>query len=380
MKENKIKLGGLTWWRYNYGSILQAYALQEKLNSYPEIDYEIICQYGKKVTSGSNLIDKLKRYGIIVTAKKIIWKFGFKKLRMRNNKIQAFMDNYLRVSKEEFKEDSMDIANDFYDGFVCGSDQIWNPELVGTNSIYWLNFANKGKIKIAYAPSIGVNSVTEIQAKEIRDNLKDFKAISSREENGTKLINDVIKEQKCSTVLDPTMLVDRKIWDNICAENLFKEDYIFVYMLRGTKEQRKFIEKFAKKRRLKIVTMPFLDAERIEPYDFVFGDIKLWDADPAEFISAIRYSKYVFTDSFHSMVFSCLYHKDFFVFPKIGKAQLNRLTTLQKMLKIENRMIKKNTTVEQLEKVSEIDWKIVDNILLEKRKMSEEFLNNALKK
>lgn len=375
-----MKLGGLTWWRYNYGSILQAYALQEKLNSYPEVDYEIVCQYGKKVTSGSNLIDKLRRYGLIVTIKKIIWKFGLKKLRSRNNKIQAFMDNYLKVSDKEYKEENMEIANDYYDGFVCGSDQIWNPELVGTNSIYWLNFAHENKIKIAYAPSVGVNKVTKDQASEIRANLKNFKAISSREENGTKLINDILKENKCSTVLDPTMLVSRKIWDNVSADKLYQEKYIFVYMLRGTKEQRKFIEKFAKKKNLKIVTMPFLDAERIEPYDFWFGDIKLWDADPSEFISAIRYAQYVFTDSFHSMVFSCLYHRDFFVFPKIGKAQLNRLTTLQEMLEIKGRMINKDTTIGQLEEVSEIDWEKVDNILQRKRKISEEFLDNALRK
>ena len=43
-----MKLAGLTWWRNNYGSILQAYALQEELNSIPGISYEIINQYGKK--------------------------------------------------------------------------------------------------------------------------------------------------------------------------------------------------------------------------------------------------------------------------------------------------------------------------------------------
>ena len=42
-----MKLGGLTWWRANYGSILQVYALQEYLTKEKNIDYEIICQYGK---------------------------------------------------------------------------------------------------------------------------------------------------------------------------------------------------------------------------------------------------------------------------------------------------------------------------------------------
>ena len=36
-----MKIGGLTWWRNNYGSLLQAYALQQELNSIPEVSYEI---------------------------------------------------------------------------------------------------------------------------------------------------------------------------------------------------------------------------------------------------------------------------------------------------------------------------------------------------
>ena len=56
-----MKLAGLTWWRNNYGSILQAYALQEELNSIPGISYEIINQYGKKIASFDNLIDKNNR-------------------------------------------------------------------------------------------------------------------------------------------------------------------------------------------------------------------------------------------------------------------------------------------------------------------------------
>ena len=172
-----MKLAGLTWWRYNYGSILQAYALQEELNRREGVEYEILCQYGKKVASVSNLKDKLKRLGIRVTLKRIIWKFGFKKLRDRNNKIQRFMDAHLKVSDREYSEEAIKEANNFYDGFVCGSDQIWNPQLVETDSIYWLAFAEPGKLKFSYAPSVGVDSFTPNQKSQICKNLADFKKI-----------------------------------------------------------------------------------------------------------------------------------------------------------------------------------------------------------
>ncbi len=372
-----MKIAGVTWWRYNYGSILQAYALQEELNRREGIEYEILCQYGKKVASVSNLKDKLKRYGVKTTLKRIIWKFGLKKLRARNAKIQKFIDENLRVSEREYTEDAIAEANQNYDGFVCGSDQVWNPELVATDSIYWLTFAESGKLKVSYAPSVGVDSFTAEQKKQIYENLAGYKKISTREEASTQLINDVMGKECCTTVLDPTLMVDRSFWDRISEKRLCSEPYIFVYMLRGTKAQRKLIETFANKVGLKIVTMPFLDTERIELYDFKFGDYKLWDADPAEFIAAIRYADYVITDSFHSTVFSCLYHRTFYTFPKIGKAQVNRLTGLQKMLEIPSRMIKENVTAEDMLQMPDINWKQVDLILKKKRDISVGYLDEA---
>lgn len=373
-----MKLGGLTWWRNNYGSVLQAYALQTELNHIDGVDYEIICQYGKKVVSASNLEEKLKRIGFRKSLKRAIWKFGLPQLRNRNLKMQKFIDDYLVVSDREYSEETIYKANDIYDGFVCGSDQIWNPALVKLNSMYWLVFAEEGKRKFSYAPSIGVNQFTDEQKKVILENLRSFTAISSREEHGTRLINRVLGTDQCITVLDPVLMVDRTVWDEMCAPRKYDEPYVLVYMLRGTKVQRKLVQDFAKYKGLKIVSMPFLDPERIELYDFAFGDIKLWDADPADFISAIRYADYVFTDSFHSMAFSCLYHRNFFAFPKIGKAQLNRVTGLQQLFEIPSRMIMENTTLDMIDNMGKIDWENVDRILQEKRTVSKKFLRDAV--
>ena len=79
-----MKIAGLTWWRNNYGSILQAYALQSYLNSQDDIEYDIVCQFGKKIASIDNLKDKIKRLGFCETIKKAFWKYFFRKLRKRN--------------------------------------------------------------------------------------------------------------------------------------------------------------------------------------------------------------------------------------------------------------------------------------------------------
>lgn len=156
----KVKLAGLTWWRNNYGSILQAYGLQSKINEFDDVQYEIICQYGRKIASVDNLKDKIKTIGLKGTARRIFWKFGMRNLRKRNASIQKFVDDHVKISQCQYTEDNIAEANLEYDGFICGSDQIWNPELTPVDSMYWLGFANDTKIKIAYAPSIGVNELS----------------------------------------------------------------------------------------------------------------------------------------------------------------------------------------------------------------------------
>lgn len=59
-----MRIGIITWWRNNYGSILQAFALQQKLSQYENIEYEIVCQFGKKAISLDNVLDKIKSVGI----------------------------------------------------------------------------------------------------------------------------------------------------------------------------------------------------------------------------------------------------------------------------------------------------------------------------
>lgn len=378
-KEDSIKLAGLTWWRNNYGSILQAYALQCILNGYKNIDYEILCQYGKRVSSLENLLDKLRIIGVKRTSKRIFWKFVFPRLRSRTQNLQKFVDKNLKISVESYTKDEFEKANDKYEGFVCGSDQIWNPILSPVTSIYWMRFAEKSKFKFSYAPSLGVNNLTEEQKKIIKENLQSFQFVSCREEIGSKILNETLGNEKCVTVLDPTLLINREKWDVLSSKCQYKSPYILAYMLRGNKKERKLIERFAKEVSLPIITIPFLESENIELYDFKFGDVKLWDAAPNEFIAVIRYAEYVFTDSYHAMLFSCMYHKTFFTFPKKGKGQMNRIFHFQNMLQMPSRMINENTTVESIRNMEKIDWNMVDKIIEDRKKFSQRYLDDALK-
>lgn len=379
-----MKLAGLTWWRNNYGSILQAYALQKILDRYENIEYEIINQYGKKIASFDNLLDKLKTFGLCKTLKRLVWRFGLKKLRARVYNVQHFIDKYLHISEQTYSENTIASANSLYDGFICGSDQIWNLTLSPLDSMYWLGFVERSKLKVSYGPSIGVTKVDASIQEKIRNNLSDFKAISCREKSGVTLINKILKSDNCVNVVDPTLLLTASEWDKIASKPLYNQKYIFVYLLRGTKQQRKYIENFAKKVGLSIITIPFLDNEKIEMYDFKFGNVKCWDASPSDFISLIKYAEYVFADSFHCMVFSTIYHTPFYVFPKIlndntiSQAQISRMNDLQEILGIGNRIITTQISYEEIVKRTEINWSDVEQQLIANREASLSFLENAL--
>lgn len=374
------KLGCLTWWKGNYGSILQAYALQRKLAIYPNLDYELLRKDTVKAATLSNLFFHLYYQGLWETSKMIMGRFALPGLRRREKRTMHFIETHLRLSTKVYTEQDTDALNKDYDGFLVGSDQLWNSSASNALSYYLLDFAEKEKAKLSYAPSIGNPKMTSELTALYRKYLSDFDAISCREEVGTRLINQLLRDTVCHTVLDPVMLVQTEVWDNLCKETRkstsLKDEYIFVYLLRGTIENRKAIERFSRETGLPIVTIPILDSTHWTVYDFKFGDMRVWDCNPVDFISYIRNARFVFTDSFHCTVFSILYHKPFYLFPKIGENQSARLVDLLERMGISSRYLKENTV--DLDQFEPIDWRNVDERIAKERQSSSNYLDQAI--
>lgn len=371
------RIVGITWWKNNYGSILQAYALSELINSFEGCEYEVLKQFTSRSMSIRSLLSYVKNKGISKTLKYSINKFGNADIRRRNVKCESFVVDHIKIAKDYTDENNLSGLSGLYDYFICGSDQIWNPSITKRNSLYWLNIPN-ARCKIAYAPSIGVTSAESQLRKEIQNALMDFKAISCREYSGSRLINDIINDNRCVPVLDPTLLWDKSFWDQLAKSPQIKEEYVFAYILRGTDDNRKLVINFAKKMHLKLVTIPFLEAQSFSKSDKSFGDFKCVDADPGEFIGLIKNAKYVFTDSFHCMIFSCIYHRTFFSFIKTGENQMLRINDFQEWLGLGNRIIESSKDVFNLLEANDKMWTDFDRRVAEERKKSIQFLKNAL--
>ncbi|MFQ7292672.1 MAG: polysaccharide pyruvyl transferase family protein [Monoglobales bacterium] len=219
-------------------------------------------------------------------------------------------------------------SNQNYDYYICGSDQIWNPEFAGKD-FYFATFAPKEK-RIAYAASFGVDKIPEAELERYTKNLNEMKAISVREDAGAKIVYE-LTGRKVKTVLDPTMLLTSEEWRSI--ENKPKyiknDKFVLTYFLGKVSSQtRKYIEEECAKRGLKLIN---LEEMQHNEYWYATG--------PSEFVWLIEHSEAMFTDSFHGAVFSVLMNTPFTVFERedtLG-SMTSRIDTLLSTLELEDR-------------------------------------------
>ena len=246
-----------------------------------------------------------------------------------------------------------------YDYFVAGSDQIWNPSFVwGKDPYMFLQFA-KPKQRIAYAPSIGVNSIDENIIPLYKKWLLGWKALSCREIKGSEIINEILGKA-VPTLLDPTFLLCRKDWERMTKGINTPKRYVFLYVLGQTADEYKdYINKITSESGLELVD--------------VMSDVRYAGSSPSKFVALIQHAERVVADSYHAMVFAMIFHRPFTFFNRMGWGGVDMNSRFQTLLDLF--AIKLN----QLEAVTEItvDWDAFEAMLLVHQIRAEEYLKNA---
>lgn len=345
-----MKVGIVTLLGNNYGGALQAYALNRQL---------------KKM--GADSININYKLDSKLNAKDLIKKMIYFE---RNKKFDKFRKQNLTLSLEKTNNSSID-ENEFQcDAYIAGSDQIWNQQIpMEQRKIYYLDFVKKSK-KIAYAASIGRDNIEENEKKQISKYLDDFDYISIRENTGVNLYQSLTKN-KIENVLDPTLLINSNEWDDIAILPKINKEYAFVYTLGANNEVIKYIDEISKKLDIGIVEISYKK-------NFIKELKSINNAGPKEFVGLIKNSKYVITNSFHGMVFSIIYKKDFWVFTR-GKMN-SRIYDLLKIVKLENRIIDIDNinSINDINLNSKIDYDKVHKLLEKEKEKSTNFLKKAL--
>lgn len=304
----------------NYGGVLQAYALCRVLNK-EGYAAEQICYNSNQNTRKSSkktarIIFLIKNFTRILLTK--VWKkHHYKDLVLRVKAFEKFRDD-IPHSKDVYNDFNIDACLMDYDYFITGSDQVWHPK--NYRAPYFLTFV-KDKPKISYAASLSVNQLSDFELDRIKSNVEDFMAISVREENAVSLINNVT-QLKVHHVVDPVLLLDKTEWDSICANRMISDRYVFCYFLGKDNNYKRSIIEFARKNSLKIVTLPGMNG-KCGYHDMKFADINLFDVTPPQFLSLIKYSDAIFTDSYHATVFANIFANNFFTFCRTDYSEMS---------------------------------------------------------
>ena len=345
---------------FNFGNKLQNYAIQKKsndLNYYTEILRNSISK--SRITKYKSL------FKIIAKMKNILNDYIFKK-NYKNKNFKLFEKNFLKTSKcfTYYNLDNKKL-NKKYDYFIVGSDQVWNPNFGLKGDLRFLDFA-KNKPKIAFSASFGVNSISKELHEEYKNGINNLDYISVREDAGKKIIEELTGRKNVEVLVDPTMLLSKKEWQEISKKpiNLGNEKYILNYFLGELSDKRKnIINEFAKKMGYKIINI--LDKD--DPF---------YESGPSEFVYLEEHAELICTDSFHSCVFGILMETPFIVFDREDKNENmnSRIDTLLSKFKLEDRKFDGIINDNKLK----MDCSETHKILKEEQEKSISFLKESL--
>ncbi len=325
----KKKVGIMTFHRaINYGAVLQAYALNRKLNELgfdcTTIDFvceavEIQYQYRgrRKCTSWKNFV--AHNLTCLLHRKK--------KARM-----ESFRER-IPQSPQCSHRTIAEIAAE-YDILVTGSDQVFNPVCHKDDPAYYLSFATRQK-KVAYAASLGSVAPYVSSRLDTTALLSDFAKLSFREIDAAEHVSKQLSRE-CQTLVDPVWLLSKDEWCEVAGKKK-PNKFIFVYNLMDYPYMCAFVKKLRQLTGYNVVAAS----------GTILGDTmyagcaqNVSNCSPEEFLAFIRDAQYVVTDSFHGTSFSILMQKPFFAALNPASQNTNsRISMVLKTAGLESRCI-----------------------------------------
>ena len=321
-----MKIGIITFHAsFNYGSMLQAWALQTFLEKQGHevkiINFRQKSQkigYDKPIALSSlpNVKRSVKRL--------LLAPATIRPLYRKWHLFDGFMHKWQNLTDEYNTLDELEQARFGLDALITGSDQIWNTTVFDFSEAYFGTFVDGNTMKIAYAPSMGPAPENQDVAY-LKKLLNGYKAVSVREERTRKFLEGNGICNNVSVVLDPTMLLDAADYDVLYDKKpLIDGQYVFYYT-PGSGPRHEFLSEAAyigKRLDLPVVCDNCYTPGALRGYDNVHPHVA---TGPAEFLNLVKNAAVVCGASFHLMVFSILFRKDFYCMNGDFDSRMNNL-------------------------------------------------------
>jgi hypothetical protein len=368
-----MKIGIMTFHAAsNHGAALQAYALQIHLKKMGHEPFFINYNFGHPPPKG--LLKWIGR-----TPSNTFHKIG---KQIRRRKFLRFQKEYMNLETKKYL-DQVQLQDEppNADVYICGSDQVWNPNFINLEKdehAFWLDFGHEGVRRVAYAASFGVNKLEDSICDRYANYARRFDSISVREKDALEIVKRLGRNDAV-WVPDPTLLLDQAEYEHVEEPVRYNDEpYLFSYQLESH---------YSPSAVAKHTNETICSALRLVPYhshstSFVYNIFRNRYISPRQWLSRLRQSSFVITNSFHGTVFSLLFHLPFIVtlYSKALSEKNNRIISLLDVAGLQHRAVSDYDRKRILALCrEEVDWRLTDTRILDFREIGCKFLANVLK-
>ena len=312
----------------------------------------ILEQFGHKV-SVINLIHPKCRFNLFDLKS---WKDVFRELLFIRFKLRYFPG----LTKKMYYVDPLKIP--IADITIVGSDQVWNKDITGIfGYAFFLDFVNDDTLKISLASSFGKDEWDgdTDYTKSIKRLLDKFHYLSVRESTGVTILHDVFQCESIRLV-DPTIA-----WGSFgnLLINTNQVNRVFPFLLNADSGALAICQYISRELKLPLFKHNFITSRILN--------------GPSHWITRIHNSSFIITDSFHGLVFSILFRKQFVVLCA-NEAKFTRLSSLLKLLSLEHLYVRSvaDLAYRKKEILSGIDYKKIEIILAKERNVFMNFVES----
>lgn len=352
-----MKIGLLTFHdTCNFGSLLQTYGLYRAI---VDLGYECeIINY-----QCNNIVEREipKPFQITPNLKEILLYAIVGRHRMiKYRALTDFLKVNMKMSEVCIRDNVAEVCKK-YDKVFVGSDIVWGLDITGDDLTFFLDFLNDSRKKYAYSSSVG-NPWSDKEKKLVAPLLREFIHIAVREDESADWVSELVGIRP-RVVCDPTMLLTAETWRLVSSVKRGKSDYVIVYFDNKNRDCINNAIRYAKAKNLKVYLvndgLSRNGYKTVKPH--TLGD----------FLSLIDNAAFVFTASYHGMLFSLYFNKPFAYYNRAHKSRMN---TLSARLKVDDR----NGEEYDVMNMNAIDYGVVNDAIEQFRQESIKCLRQFL--
>ena len=331
MKQKK-KVGIITFHAsHNYGSMLQAYALQQTVLN---LGYECDIINFRTSRQKKYYRPEFVRGSFVGKLTRTLLYFPFiLSLLKKHRKFEQFLNERYHLSDKEYATlEELEQSSLDYDIYISGSDQIWNPCNFDFDWAYFLPFVGNAK-RISYAPSMGQDPDSIVTLKKdawptMKVMLTNYDYISVREQGTQELLRRQIHVDSIVT-LDPTLLLDSTCWNKMAGDKpLVKGKYIFLYAPRYHEDVHAAAEQLSRFMKIPIVISLLYNTRKGNICTMSKSLHYKLATGPIEFLNLCKFATCTIGQSFHLVVFSILFRTPFYAINGMNDSRIKNLLTL----------------------------------------------------